>query len=89
MEKAKWHSTNNTNEYEPEPAKKGGSRRMIPPDVIYKMARKSLDGGTAFCEVCGLRFGMGWIRLCYVKPFKTGHCCTFCKKKHGLQEARR
>lgn len=82
--KRPWHSAHETNEYEPEIAKKGGSGRAIPPEVIKREARKSKEGGTAFCHFCNKRFGMSYIRWCKVGPFEFDHVCVWCKKEKGL-----
>lgn len=83
--KAKWHSTSNSGEYYPEGG--GGGRRVIPPDVIRKLAHKSKEGGTAWCFKCGVKYSMSHIRMVKV-GFETNHACVWCVKEFKLQVVR-
>lgn len=86
--KGKWHSTVNYNEIESEPKKPGGGGRALPESVRRKYARADSSGGRAVCEICNLGYGMSYIRLCKIGPFKIGHVCVFCKKEGGYIEVK-
>ena len=64
------------------------SRRMIPPEVLRKMAKASKEGGRATCEVCKETFAMYYIKLVKITAFKSGHVCLDCQTEHRYQVLR-
>jgi aldehyde:ferredoxin oxidoreductase len=82
--RSKWHSITSTMPEAPTP---NGKRGYVPSrDKIRQMMHESVEGGTATCFKCHVRFCMSYMRLVRSGTFSQNHACVDCVKQYQLQK---
>jgi hypothetical protein len=81
----KHHNTNLYNDDIEEQKRKTGKRRVIPKEVIRRMAMQSRDGGRGYCRWCKTSFAMYYLRLARNNVFRDFElACVDCIKEYKL-----
>jgi hypothetical protein len=67
-----------------EPEQRGsGHPRVIPKDVLRKIAKASSSGGRAQCHYCHEYFAMYYMKMCKISHFLEDFVCVDCRKDHN------